>query len=206
MRHFLPLLTIILLAGCKGHLIFIGDSHTAGMCLDDRCTPFVEVAERNLRGVYDVSALGFYGHPMFKFGFNEEFFAENVAPHVSGATVHVMLGTNDTVYGFPVEWVWAATNRVIDNLRNAGATRVVLSPPPPMFDPEPPLLAAYRDEILEICEGRPDAECGPDPWEFLGERHFVDPDGEIRVHMNQAGHRRLGDSVSWFWLLQAAEP
>jgi hypothetical protein len=193
------LLLLPLLVACGGELVFVGDSHTAGACTDTPCAPYVEVAARQLAGIYSTRALGFPGVPMVVIGLNPEFFAREIAPHVAAARVSLMAGSNDARYGFPTSWYRAAAARAVDRLYAAGAQRVALSPPPPPGWPEPaPLLASYRAAALELCRLRHDLDCGPDSWSFLRPEDFAGG-----VHMNARGHRRLGRAFGWYWIAAA---
>ena len=197
----LLLALVVLLVGCKGELVFIGDSHTRGICTDDPCVPFTEVVAENLRGIYNVKALGFAAMPLTVMALSDNPFTTMVAPYVDGASVSVMLARGDVFYapgGIPPEWFEVLVVILENRLLAAGATRVIFNTSPPSYyDQEQwqqDLLAEYH-EIL-TGDGR-----GPDNWAFLDERHFPDCSGDC-IHLNQAGHLRLGDVMSWFWMLQ----
>ena len=195
----IALLLALLLMGCR--LVLIGDSHTAGACTDNPCESFPEMLEDSLAPwYYDVTAIGVPGSPMVYWGVGDDLYIQNeVAATVSGATVQVLLGSNDSHFGYPAVSLVNATSILIDKLYADGATRAVLVPPPPSpysLPERQELLRQYRMAVLNLCAERADVECAPDPWDFLGADDF----GPGDAHMNQQGHDLMADALTSFYV------
>ncbi len=110
--------------------------------------------------------------------------------------VAILLGTNDT---------WRTNNtpdEVVGNLKKIihyyfklGASRIVLSTPPPWPESQPQYAKRLRstaDAIREFClVPNDDIDCGPDLNRLLGPEH-MEAGG---IHMNALGHQLFAEEL-----------
>jgi lysophospholipase L1-like esterase len=196
-------------AAATNRVVLIGDSITWGIVSGNGGPPYAEVLAELLGPDYEVVNAGCGGassldwtlsQPGFLCGgvgvLGAGLFGARARPHLPTDVATVLLGTNDAVGYFepvPLEapTYRAAMNEVVRNLLFFGVGRVVLlTAPDHDWDDSAPVqrLAAYREEILDLCFHHPRVECGPDLHQLLDlEAHF-EPDD---VHPNAAGHATI---------------
>jgi hypothetical protein len=145
---------------------------------------------------YEIINMGIPGVSLVFYGCGNRY--DDIADFVSGSTVQIMGGSNDSGMGYAAAGYAGCLNIFLNRLIEDGVSRIVLlTPPPPngMTPARSQLLYEYRNAVLEICATNDRVECGPDLWTFLGPEHF----GDGATHMNQAGHDAVADALIDFY-------
>jgi lysophospholipase L1-like esterase len=127
-----------------------------------------------------------------------------VVPELPSEAATVLLGSNDAVGFFEPENqpvsvgdYAAALYAIVIDLLSDGVEYVVLMTAPRNYASQNPdvdlRLAAYREEVLQICSSDPmdGVLCGPDLYELLQPEHFASAD----VHPNAAGHLLIAEEL-----------
>ncbi len=127
------------------------------------------------------------------------------APFAPYRATFVLLGNNDARFtGFltdptPIDPLEYRENLevLIEDLLERSMIVVLMIPtsrPSTTFPATASRLAAYAEEIEDLCRRRPRVRCGPDLRDEIDPvLHYESADG---VHPNQAGHMAIADAVT----------